>query len=145
MNGRMAIQASPRKHPDRGARPLKGLEAGIYRPWMAGRIVTGLAKLRNPADQKFGNIAPVGSMAAQTVLFYRGVLPHEGTSFFRMAFVTELIHHICLDHVWAEGAMLIMTVATFDSSFPDRMVGLLIFLGPDGPVAGVAKVWLSGF
>jgi hypothetical protein len=84
-------------------------------------------------------------MAAQAILLNGGMLPHEWASFFIVAFVTELIHHVCPDHVVSEAAMLIVTVGTFNSSFPDRMVGLLILLGPDRPVAAVAKVWLSGF
>jgi hypothetical protein len=111
---------------------------------MSSPVVAGLAEFWDSTNQKFGNIAPVGSMAAQAVLFYRGVLPHEGTSLFGMAFVTEFIHHICLDHERAEAAMLIVTVGTFDSPFPDRMVGLLILLRPDGAVADVAEVRLSG-
>jgi hypothetical protein len=112
---------------------------------MASGIVAALAKLRRSHGQKFGNIAAMGSMAIQTILLNGWMLPHVWASFFGMAAVAEFVHRVRLNHVLAKAAMMIVAVCTFDFSFPDRMVGLLIFLRPDGPMANIAEVRLSGF
>jgi len=65
--------------------------------------------------------------------------------FFLQAAIAEFVHRIRLNHVLAKAAMMIVAVSTFHFSFPDRMVGLLIFLRPDGPMADIAEVRLSGF
>jgi len=72
------------------------------------------------------------------------MLPHVGASLIGMAFVAEFVHRIRLNHLWPETAVMIMAVRTFHFSFPYGMVGLLIFLGPYGPMADIAKVRLSG-
>jgi hypothetical protein len=50
-----------------------------------------LANERHLSGQKSGMVASVGFMADQAILRYGKMLPHKRPSFFRMAFVTELV------------------------------------------------------
>jgi hypothetical protein len=84
-------------------------------------------------------IASMGCMARQAILFHGRMLPHEGASLFRMAFVAKLVHIIRLDHLRPEPTVLIMTLGAFHESLFQGMVGLLVLLRPDILVAGVAK------
>ena len=84
-------------------------------------------------------IAAVWRMARQAILFHGRMLPHEGASLFRMAFVAKLIHTVRLDHLRPEPAVLIMALGAFHESLFQGMVGLLVLLRPDILVAGVAK------
>jgi len=52
-------------------------------------------------------------MARQAILFHGRMLPHEGASLFRMAFVAKLVHIIRLDHLRPEPTVLIMTLGAF--------------------------------
>jgi len=81
-------------------------------------------------------------MAGQTVFLNGGVLPEKGSSLFRVALVTEFVCGIRRDHLCPEPAMRIMAVGTFYLSFSDRMVRLLVLLGPDAQVADKAKIRL---
>jgi hypothetical protein len=107
--------------------------------------VAGLAELGDLAEEKLGVIAAVGRMATQAILIDRGVLPHERAAFFRMALIAELIGGAGFDHVFSEPAVMVVAVRALHFPFADRMVGLLVLLRPDGPVADVAKIRLSGF
>jgi len=53
-----------------------------------------LANQRHLLGQKLRMVASMGLMADQAVLCHRDMLPHEGPSFFCMAFVAELIDRI---------------------------------------------------
>lgn len=112
---------------------------------MPGIVMAGLAELGDLAEKKFVMIAAVGGMATQAVLVNRGVLPHVRPSFFRMALITKLVGGAGLDHAFPEAAVVIMAIGALHFPFADRMVGLLVLLRPDGPVADVAKIRLGGF
>jgi len=107
--------------------------------------MTALAKLGDLADEELGMVAPVGGVAAQTVLFDRGVLPHVGPSLFGMALIAQIVEGIRLDHLGAESPVVIVAVRALQFPFANRMVGLLVLLRPDGAVADVAEVGLGGF
>jgi hypothetical protein len=87
----------------------------------------------------------MGGMTVQAILLNRWMLPHVGASLFGMAFVTELIYPIGLDHLWPKTSVMIMAVRTFYFSFSYGVVGLLIFLRPYGPMADITEVRLRGF
>jgi hypothetical protein len=105
--------------------------------------MTALAKLGHPAVQKFVVVAAMGRVASGAILFYGRMLPHERASFFGVAPVAEFVDGIGFHHFGPKTAMMVMAVRAFHSSFPDGVVGLLIFLGPDGAVADVAELGLK--
>ena len=78
---------------------LKGFEAGVNVARVLGGIVAFLAEKRRPRGQELRMVAAMGYMAGQTILLHRRMLPHEGTPLFRVAFVTEIIYCIRLDHL----------------------------------------------
>jgi hypothetical protein len=92
--------------------------------------MAALAEQRDSTDQKFGNVAAVGGVAAQAILFNGWMLPHEGTPLVRMAFVAEFVRRIRLDHLRPEATVVIVAVRTFHFSISYGVVGLLISLGP---------------
>jgi hypothetical protein len=67
-------------------------------------------------------VAAVGYMAGQTILFHRGMLPHEGTALFCVAFIAEFVYSIRLDHLRPELAVLGMTLGTFHEALFQRVV-----------------------
>ena len=70
--------------------------------------------------------------------------PHPGTSFFGMALITEFIDGIRLELGGAKTSMVFVAVRAFNFSFPDRMVGGSIFLGPYVFMTEIAEVRLRG-
>jgi hypothetical protein len=60
-------------------------------------------------------------MTVQTILFNRGMLPHEGTSFFCVAFVAEFVDRIGFYHLCAKTTVRIMAVMASCLSFFNRM------------------------
>ena len=109
----MAVQTGPGKHPVRFGWSPESLKTRVDGTRVSAPIVTALTELRYSTHQKLGMIAPMGRMAAQTVLLNRRMLPHVWASFLRMTLVTEVIGSIRLDHFGAESAMMIMAVRTF--------------------------------
>jgi len=71
--------------------------------------------------------------------------PHEGASFFSMTLITEFIDAIPLEQGRAKTPMVFVAIGAFQFSFPNRMVGSAILLGPDALVAEIAEVWLRSF
>jgi hypothetical protein len=106
--------------------------------------MTALAELGHPAVQEFVVVAAVGCVASGAILFYGGMLPHKRAPFFGMAPVAEFVDGFGFHHLGPEPAMVVMTVRAFHPSFPDGVMGLFIFLGPDGAVADVAEFGLRG-
>ncbi len=70
--------------------------------WSSGvssfRAMAILTKERYPTGEKLPTITPMGFMADQAILLHRRMLPHIGSSFLCMAFVTKLIDRIGLYH-----------------------------------------------
>jgi hypothetical protein len=104
----------------------------------------------------------MGLMADQTALLHWRMLPHKRPSFFCMTFVTEFVDGVGLYHFISAGpagtaktnyrlggktAHRIVAAGAFqrlssDKGFFDGMMGLLICLSPDVPVAVEAKIRL---
>jgi hypothetical protein len=61
-----------------------------------------------------------------------------------MALVTKFIDGIPLELGGAKTSMVFMAVRAFYFSFPDRMVGGPIRLGPYALMAEETEVWLGG-
>jgi len=59
-----------------------------------------------------------------------------------MALVTEFVDRTRLDLGGAETSMVFVAIRAFHLSFPNRMVGSPVLLGPDALVAEIAEVWL---
>jgi hypothetical protein len=59
-----------------------------------------------------------------------------------MALITEFIDGIRLELGGAKTSVVFMAVRAFYFSFPDRMVGGPILLGPYALMTEVAEVWL---
>jgi hypothetical protein len=146
MNLRMTVHAGLGKHSafPRGSRSLKGFEAGVRGSWVAGSIMAIYAYGRNPLNQKFIVVTAMGRVAIRTILVDRRMLPHKRPSFFGMASVAEFVDGIAFHHLGPKTPMVVMAVRAFHSSFPDGVVGLLVFLGPDCAVADVAELGLRG-
>jgi hypothetical protein len=70
--------------------------------------------------------------------------PHEGASFFSMTLITKFIDAVPLEQSRAKTSMVFVAIRAFQLSFPDRMVGSPILLGPNALVAEIAEVWLGG-
>jgi len=142
----MAVQTGTGVHAVTGCGALlKGRLFGIEGAHMPARIMAALAELGNPVRQELAMIAAVRRMARLAVLFDRRVFPEEGPPFLCMAFVTELIDRIALDHLLAEPAMLVMTIRALHAPFTDGMVRLLVDLAPDIAMAGNTQFGLRGF
>jgi hypothetical protein len=60
--------------------------------------MTTLAKERHPPGQKPAMITSMNFVAVQAVLWNRHMLKCKGSSLFGMAFITELVYRISLDH-----------------------------------------------
>lgn len=56
------------------------------------------------------------------------MLPYIWAALFCMAFVTELVDVLCLDHAVAQRTMRVMAVRAFNLAFDDRVVRKLIGL-----------------
>ena len=74
------------------------MEIGIGPARMACRIMATLAKERHPSGQKPAMITSMNFVAVQAVLWNRHMLKCKGPSLFGMAFITELVYRIGLDH-----------------------------------------------
>jgi hypothetical protein len=72
------------------------------------------------------------------------MLPHKGASFFGVTTVAEFVDGVAFHHLGPETAVMVMAVRAFHSPFPDRVMGLLVFLGADCAVADVAELGLKG-
>jgi hypothetical protein len=68
--------------------------------------------------------------------------PHERPSFLGMALVTEFVDRTRLDLGGAKTSMVFVAIRAFHFSFPNRMVGSPILLGPDALMAEIAEVRL---
>jgi hypothetical protein len=64
--------------------------------------------------------------------------PHEGPSFLGMALVTEFVDRTRLDLRGAKTSVVFVAIRAFHFSFPNRMVGSTILLGPDILMAEIA-------
>jgi hypothetical protein len=60
-----------------------------------------------------------------------------------MALVTEFVDRTRLDLLCAKPSMVFVAIRAFHFSFPNRMVGGPILLGPDAFVAEIAEVRLG--
>lgn len=89
-------------------------------------------------------IAAVGRVTSGTILFHGGMLPHKGASFIGMAPVAEFVDGVAFHHLGPKTAMVVMAVRAFHPSFPDGVMGLFVFLGPDGAMTDVAEFGLKG-
>ena len=105
---------------------LKGFEVGVNVAGVLGSIVAFLAEKRRPRGQELRMVAAMGHMAGQTILLHRRMLPHEWTALFRVAFITEFIHRICLDHLGPELAVLRMTLGALHEALFQWVVRLLV-------------------
>jgi len=83
-------------------------------------------------------IAPVRVMAIQAILLDRRVLVHIRTSFFRVAFIAELVDRIGLQHFFGKLPVRVMAVNASHFAFLDRVVGLFVTHGLDVLVALIA-------
>ena len=111
---------------------------------MLGSVMTALAELGHPAVQEFVVVAAVGRVAIRAILFHRRMFPHKGASFFGVAPVAEFVDGVAFHHLGPESAMMVVAVRAFHPSFPDGVMGLLVFLGSDCAVADVAEFGLKG-
>lgn len=84
--------------------------------------VAGLTEVRSPFIQQFVVVATMGGMANQAVLRNRGMLIHEGPTFFGVTLVAELVDGISLQTLGVERSMRIMAIATGDLAFLDGVV-----------------------
>lgn len=111
----MTVQTGAGKHTilSRYCCSFKGFEVGVNAARVLGGIMAFLAEKRRPRCQELRMIAAMGYMAGQTILLHRGMLPHEGTPLFCVAFIAEFVYRIRLDHLRLELAVLIMALSTF--------------------------------
>ncbi len=142
----VTVQAGTGDHPvlTRSSGSLKGFKSGINSARMLSKIMAISANLGHSTGQELVVIAAVGNMAIQTVLIHRWMGPHERSSFFGVALVTELINGISLDLDGAETSMLFVAIRALDFSLSDRMVGGPASLCSCALVAEIAEVWLRG-
>ena len=63
-----------------------------------------LTEKRHLLVQKLAVVAPVGLMTSKTIFFHRRMFPHERSSLFGVAFVTELIERIRFQHLARAGS-----------------------------------------
>ena len=84
-------------------------------------------------------IASMGCMARQAILFHGRMLPHEGASLFRMAFVAQIIDGAAFDELVPKTAVMIMAIRAFYFTFFDGMMRLLGNLAANAPMAGKTK------
>lgn len=142
MNIGVAVETvAPDKLPDR--RAIGKTSIGTIRSsGMEGVIMTALADIRTFLAQQFCVAAAMGSVADHTVFFDRWMFPHEWAALVSMAFKTEFVHAVCLDHLVAEAAVRIMAVVAGNLAFFDGMVRLAVDLGPDILVAGKTEFGL---
>ncbi len=83
-------------------------------------------------------------MAGQAILIDRRMGPHEGTSFFSVAVVTQFVNRIRLDLSRTEAPVVLVAIGAPDLSLPYGMMGGPILLGPDGLMTEIAEVGLGG-
>ncbi len=122
-----------------------------------------LAQERHLLGQELPMIASVSLMADQAVLIHGGMLPHKRSPFLGVTLKAELIDRIRLQHLIRPGsprvaetvdrfnpksAHRIVAAGAFerlspDKDFIDRMVGLLVCLGPNIPVTVEAQIRLG--
>ena len=110
---------------------------------MNSDIMAALAKLRRFSHQHVIVVAPVNLMAVQAVLHNWRVFPPEGSSFFCMAFKTELVDRVGLYHLLSKTAMRIMTACTTHLSFLYRVMRLFVHHHLDILVATEAELRLG--
>lgn len=94
-------------------------------------IMTILAETGSSFDQQGFMAAAMRRVADGAVLCYRRMFPDPGTTLLGMAGITELINTFGLDHVFAQGAMGIMAIRTFDLALNDGMMRHLVGIGAD--------------
>ena len=110
-----------------------------------------LTKERHLSGQKPRMVTSMHLMTIQTVLWYRRMFKGIGTSLFGMAFVTEIIYRIGLEHCFnIKRAHRVVTTRAFKRLPTDKflfywMVGLFVELGSYVPVAAKAEVRFWGF
>ena len=81
-----------------------------------------LAEKRRLRGQELVMVAAMGYMAGETILFHRGMLPHEGPPLFCVAFIAEFVYSIRLDHLRPKLAVLGMALGTFHETLFQRVV-----------------------
>lgn len=142
----MAIQAGTCKHAVLAgcSTSPKCFETGVDGAGVLRRVVAALAEKRRLSVQELPMIAPMGHVACKAILLDRRMFPEEGPALFGVAFETEFIYGIRLDHLCREAPVLVMALRTFHETLFQRMVGLLVLLGSDVQVTAVAECGLLG-
>ena len=120
----MTVQTGAGKHTvlSRCCCPFKSFEVGVNAARVLGGIMAFLAEKRWPRGQELRMVAAMGYMAGQTILRHRGMLPHEGTPLFCVAFIAEFVYGIRLDHLRPELAVLSMALGAFHEALFQRVV-----------------------
>ena len=108
--------------------------------------MAALAEKGHLSDQELAMVTAVNFVTAQTVFLDRGMLKGKRSPLFSVAFITEIVDGISLDHsLDVRCAHRVMAVGTFHSALPDWVMGLLIGLRPNSLVAGETEVRFFGF
>jgi hypothetical protein len=116
--------------------PAERMEARIGTSRMAPIVMAALAKKGHLSHQELAMVAPVNLMAGQAIFRHRSVFKGIGPSLFSMALITKIVYRIGLDHrLGVKAAVWIVAIVAFYPTLFDRVVWLLVRLGPDVPMA----------
>jgi hypothetical protein len=141
----MAVQAGTVIHPVVPGRTPKSIKTRVECPGMTCNVMSALAKLWHPVCQEFSLIAAVDRMTSLTVLLNGRMLPEKWSPFFCVALVTEFIDRSGPNKLLPESAVMVMTIRTFNLTFPKGVMRLFGDLAANIPMTGKTKIRLRRF
>ena len=127
----MTFQTAPASELGCAVGSAKARSIVICRGMVATIVMAILTQSNLSFHQQCLMAAAMRTMADQTVLFHRRMLPNPWAALVSMTFVAELVVALGIDHVFCQSAVSVVAVGTFDLAFDYGMMRYLVGVGTD--------------